>query len=285
MQWFVTGYSGGLGIEFARAALDAGQTVIASSRNPGKTPELVAEIQSLGGHWVALDTSSPDLEKIISEAAAKYGPIDVLVNNAAYVIGGPLETQPMDTSQQIMASNLFGSIRASQTVLPSMRARKQGTIINVRSAEFWEAHPGVSMYAASKFALEGMSEALRDEVAEFGIRVLLAEPGGMHTSFVDPRRINSGTLPELPQAYKGTMVDHVLTGLKGLHGNQTLDPKRVAAAVVKEVLKPTLDKDGKPMLRMPLGKESLSKMKSRAEEYKKDVEVFKDISLQCDFPE
>ncbi|EOO03028.1 putative short chain oxidoreductase protein [Phaeoacremonium minimum UCRPA7] len=283
MQWFITGCSSGLGLELARAVLDAGQIVIASSRRPDKTPSLVAEIQGRGGQWIALDTAGPDVEKVIAETAAKYGPIDVLVNNAGYGTVGPLETQSTGIMQKMLAANLFGPIRASQTIIPSMRERRAGTIVNVSSGEFWFAHAGIAIYGASKFAVEGVSEALQKEVANFGIRVLLAEPGGMRTSLIDPAK------PELfaamPETYKDTMVDHTLKGLSMLHGNQSLDPKRVAAAIVKEVLDPTLSKDGKPMLRMPLGKESIGGMRSRADEFKETAEVFETRALECDFPE
>lgn len=283
MQWFITGCSSGFGLELARAALDAGQTVIASSRRPEKTPELVAEIKGRGGHWIALDTAGSDVEKIVAEAAAKYGPIDVLVNNAGYATGGPLEVQSMEATQQLMATNFYGPIRASQAVLPSMRERKTGTIVNVSSAVFWNPVGGISIYAASKFALEGVSDALRDEVAGFGIRVLLASPGDMRTAFVDPARAEME--PEIPQAYKGTKADHVLRAITGMHGNQSLDPKRAAVATVKEVLGPTLGKEGQPMPRIPLGKVSLYCMKSRAEHFKQTAEIFETTALQCDFPE
>lgn len=285
MQWLITGCSSGLGLELARAALDNGQTVIATSRNPGKTPELVAEIQGRGGQWITLDTTAVDLEQVLADTAAKYGPIDVLVNNAGYAIGGPLETQDFEAVQQMMAANFYGPIRTSQAVLPSMRTRKLGTIVNISSAVFWAPHPGISLYSASKFALEGVSEALLGEVAEFGLRVLIAVPGDMRTSFIEPTKANDPTVLDMPGEYKGTMADFVLTAIVGLHGNQHLDPHKAAIAIVKEVLEPTLDKEGKPMARIPLGKESLVGMKNRAEAFRVNAEAFEYSALQCDFSE
>lgn len=283
MRWFITGCSSGLGLEIARAALDAGQIVVASSRHPETTPEIVAEIEGRGGRWIALDTAGKDVEKTIVGTIDKYGPIDVLVNNAGFAIGGPLETHPMESSQQLFAANFFGPIRTLQAVLPSMRERKTGTIVNVSSAEFWIPHAGVSIYAASKFAIEGVSEALREEVAEFGIRVLIAEPGGMRTAFIDPTK--SQQSPARLGAYKGTMADYVIQEILSLHGNQSLDPRKVASAIVKEVLEPTLNEEDKPMLRLPLGQESLAGMRARAKEFRLTADIYEKVAVQCDFPQ
>lgn len=283
MQWLITGCSSGLGLELARAALDAGQKVIASSRNPEASPDIVSEIQRRGGHWITLDTAGSDVERVIAESVTNYGKIDVLVNNAGYAGGGVLETLPIETAEHLFATNFFGPIRTAQALLPSMIEQQSGTIVNIGSAIFWLAHAGASIYAASKFAIEGISEALNNEVAELGIRVLIAEPGGMHTSFLSPTKISS--LPEIPDKYKGTMVERFLHAISGSQDFWTLDPKRVAAAIVKEVLEPTRDKEGRPMLRMPLGKESLAKLKNRAEDYRSTAETFEKVALQCDFPE
>jgi short-subunit dehydrogenase len=283
MQWLITGCSSGLGLELARAVLDAGQRVIASSRNPEKTPKLVAEIQHRGGQWITLDTTAADLEKIVADATTKHGPIDVLVNNAGYAIGGPIETQDLKTIEKLMAVNFYGPIRASQAVLPSMRERRSGVIVNISSAVFWLSHPGIGLYAASKFALEGVSESMHAEVAEFGIRVLIAEPGDMRTSFVHPTKVNEQTVPRMAEPYKGTIVDHVIKALAGMHGSQSLHPQKAAAAIVHEVLEPTLGKEGKVMMRMPLGNESVGLMKSRSKALGENAETFDKIALHCDF--
>ena len=116
--------------------------------------------------------------------------------------------------------------------MPSMRLRKSGTIVNISSAEFWGPHPCTSVYSASKFALEGLSEALVAEVSLFNIRVLIVEAGGMRTNLLDPRRLS---MPEIPRAYKRTMADLGLQGIANSHGNQALDPKKSAEAIVQEI--------------------------------------------------
>ncbi|KAG0646596.1 Oxidoreductase claN, partial [Hyphodiscus hymeniophilus] len=238
MQWLVTGCSSGLGLELARAILASGERCIASSRNPDKTPDTVAEFEKLGGSWVKLDTAAPDLGVRLRKVIGKYGVLDVLVNNAGYATGGVLETMEINAAHRQMETNFFGPLRAIQAVLPSMRDKKGGVIVNVSSAEFWDPHAGTSVYSASKFALEGLSEALAVELLAIGIRVLIAEPGGMRTSFLDPDTIEA---PLIPKAYKGTTADFVLSAILSMHGKQDLDPKKAAEAIVKEVLFPCSD--------------------------------------------
>ncbi|TVY89037.1 Retinol dehydrogenase, partial [Lachnellula willkommii] len=155
MQWLVTGCSSGLGLELARAILASGQQCIATSRNPSKTPSAAAEIERLGGIWAALDIAAPDLESRLGEIVDKHGTIDVLVNNAGYAAGGPLETMEIEAIQSQMETNFLGPIRAIKAVVPSMRENGSGVIVNVSSAEYWDPHAGCSVYSASKFALEG----------------------------------------------------------------------------------------------------------------------------------
>lgn len=277
MQWLVTGCSSGLGLELARAILKSGQKCIASSRNPSKTPEAVAEIEELGGVWITLDVAGPHIEASIADCIKVHGPIDVLVNNAGYADGGVLEAFNLDNAHAQMETNFFGPIRTIKAVLPTMREQKAGVIINVSSAEFWEPHPVASVYAASKFAIEGLSEALSGELSAFGIRVLIAEPGGMRTDFFDPKNVKAA---ELPKAYEGTMADFVMQALLASHGKQGLDPRKTAEAIVTEVLQPSTNP---PLLRLPLGKESLGWMKSRAQKLSETANAFEEVALAADF--
>lgn len=178
-----------------------------------------------------------------------------------------------------METNFFGPIRTIQAVLPLMRERRSGVIVNVSSAEFWHPLPVTGAYSASKFALEGVSETLQGEVVPFGIRVLIVEPGNMRTKFIDP---SSRDMPEIPAAYKGTMADHVLAALVSTHGKQDLDPRKAAEAIVKEVSEPSAQP---PLLRMPLGKESLEDMKARAADFARTAQRFEKVALGADFKE
>ncbi|TVY51275.1 putative oxidoreductase YusZ [Lachnellula cervina] len=277
MQWLVTGCSSGLGLELARAILASGHKCIATSRNPSKTPEAVAEIERLGGIWAALDVAASDLEFRLGEIVDKHGTIDVLVNNAGYAAGGPLEAMGIEAIQNQMETNFLGPIRAIKALVPSMRENRSGIIVNISSAEYWDPHAGCSLYSASKFALEGLSESLATELSAFGIRVLIVEPGGMRTSFVAPETI---TKPVLPDAYKGTMTDFVLSAILAMHGEQKLDPRKAAEAVVEEVLRPC---GTPPVLRLPLGKESLEGMRGKAGRLVGNADVCEAVALGADF--
>ena len=158
-----------------------------------------------------------------------------------------------------------------------MRAHRTGVIVNISSSVFWQPHPAISVYAASKFAIEGLSEALAGELAPFNIRVLLVEPGAMRTNFVDPA---SREVPQIPEGYKGTMADMVLTSLVAMHGNQNIDPVKAAQAIVKEVSEPT---HNPPFLRLPLGTESLEGMKLRAEGLRQIADAYTDVAKGVDF--
>ncbi|OAP61701.1 hypothetical protein AYL99_03904 [Fonsecaea erecta] len=277
MQWLVTGCSTGLGLDIARAALESGQKCIATSRNPSSTPDAIHGIENLGGVWAKLDVSSPSLKSDIDEIVQKHGAIDVVVNNAGYADGGPLEVMDLDNARQMFETNLWGPMRIIQALVPSMRSRKSGIIVNISSATYWSPPPGAGMYAASKFALEGISEALAIELSPFNIRVLIAEPGAMKTGFYDPSKLK---MPPLADAYRGTVTEYVLQAVAGMHDGAPQDPKKTAEAIVKEVLEPLSD----PMiLRLPLGKESLEGLRKKAEQYVKIADSTEKVALACDF--
>lgn len=205
--------------------------------------------------------------------------------NHSYPVGSGLQAnlkiltslRSVDVGRRVFETNVFGCVRVIQALLPSMRSRKSGVIVNISSAEFWNAHPGAAFYAASKWALEGVSEALAVELSPFGIRVLCVEPGGMKTALLSPDKVK---MPEIPEPYKGTVSEFVLTAIANLFETAEQDPKKTAEAIVKEVLEPCADP---PVSRLPLGKESLNGMKQRAEAYVKTSELTAKIAEGCDF--
>ncbi|ETI29313.1 hypothetical protein G647_01766 [Cladophialophora carrionii CBS 160.54] len=183
--WFITGSSAGLGLALTRHAMAQGHTVIATSRNPSKTPELVSEVEKSGGKWVALDTTQPEeeLNKTVQLAESFFGRIDILVNNAGVCVLGALEDIPFADTVYQMQVNFLGPLRIMQAVLPGMRKRRSGVIMNVSSAQGVAAGLACGVYAASKAALEAASESCSLEVAQFGIRVLIIVPGAFRTNF------------------------------------------------------------------------------------------------------
>jgi NADP-dependent 3-hydroxy acid dehydrogenase YdfG len=154
--WFITGCSSGFGIGLARLALHAGHKVIATSRNPPKTPSLVHEIEALGGTWLQLDVCSPELSHVLDKALSIYGKIDVLVNNAGSSILGPVEDISDAEARSMMEVNFFAPLNIIRHVVPHMRERRSGTIINISSTAGIVAVPTAGIYAASKHALEGL---------------------------------------------------------------------------------------------------------------------------------
>ena len=309
MQFLITGCSSGLGLSLANAVLAAGHKVIASSRNPSKTPQAVEQIKSLGGAWITLDVAAEDAGKRVHKAVEEYGPVDVLINNAGYASGGVLETYKIEDGREQMETNFFGVIRMIQAVLPAMRERKSGVIVNVSSGEAWDPHPVAGMYASSKCAvhgeslasaftpaitlqdspassttysthmwwhrltISGLSESLYGELSPFGIRVLIPVPGGMATEFYNPANVR---VPEIPATYKGTMADFVLQAIMS-PSTKTLDTDKAAKAIVDEIINPISDP---PVLRLPLGKESLESMKAKSRELDKTAQIFEKKALE-----
>ncbi|KAH9209636.1 putative short chain oxidoreductase/dehydrogenase [Leptodontidium sp. 2 PMI_412] len=215
--WLITGCSSGFGFSLALHILTSGpgHKVIATSRTPSKTPSQVSQIQSLGGTWLALDICSPESElaTFIEKATAIYGTIDVLVNNAGYSLLGAFECFSDAETRSQLETNFFAPLTLMRLLIPTMRACRSGTIINMSSTAGIEARPSRSLYSASKFALEAVSEALYAELKPFNIRVLIVEPGAFRTRFADnfvsPAR-------EMPDDYRGSEMESVLGGVRGM---------------------------------------------------------------------
>lgn len=186
---FITGTSSGFGLLTAVVLAGKGYKVVATMRDLSKREALLHEAARAGVdadaliETVRLDvTDSEEAARVVADAIARYGAIDVLVNNAGFALGGFVEEVPLEDWRQQMETNFFGLIAVTKAVLPSMRERGNGTIVNIGSVSGRIAFPGYAPYAASKFAVEGFSESLRHEMAPFGVRVVLVEPGAYRTA-------------------------------------------------------------------------------------------------------
>ena len=180
----VTGSNSGIGLATAVALARAGHTVVAAMRNLDRGAELrkIAEEEKLPIHLAALDVNDDaSVRAAFSGVVAKHGPVDVLVNNAGIPGGGAVEETPLDLFRQVMETNFFGALRCIQAVVPSMRERRQGTIVNVTSVAGRLASTPQASYAASKWALEAVSECLAQEMRAFNVRVAIVEPGVIAT--------------------------------------------------------------------------------------------------------
>jgi short-subunit dehydrogenase len=173
--------------------------------------------------------------------------------------------------------NFWGSVRVIQALVPAMRERKSGAVVNISSASQFSPPPTASMYAASKFALEAITETLAVELSPFNVRVLSIIPGAMKTAFFNPEKLK---MPAIPEAYKGTVAEYALNMIKDMHQNAAQDPHKTAEAVVKEVLTPAYDP---PISRLPLGKESIEGVRKRVAEGTKLAEQYEKIAAACDF--
>ena len=155
LTWLITGCSSGFGLSLTRIAQAGGHAVIATSRNPSRTPDLVAEVESKGGKWLQLDVDSPNSAQVIEDLEKSGQEIDVLVNNAGFSIFGPIETFIEDEIRAQMESMYFGPLRLIQTVLPHMRKRRFGIIVNMSSGAALEGRDSMGAYAGAKAGLDG----------------------------------------------------------------------------------------------------------------------------------
>jgi NAD(P)-dependent dehydrogenase (short-subunit alcohol dehydrogenase family) len=217
-QTLITGCSTGIGHATARLFAERGARVIATMRNPGRDPSRGDDLVAAGCTVVALDVTDTDqVQRVVAEAeAGDAGPIGVLVNNAGVGFTGAVEVMPDDLVRATFETNLFGPWALIRAVLPGMRRRRSGAVVNVSSVNGYLAIPGGAAYAASKFALEGMSEALALEVAQFGIRVTTVAPGFITTAIATTNRPLSRLDPASPYAdLEERVADYLGDGVAG----------------------------------------------------------------------
>src|SRR5918999_1372641 len=195
MRWFITGSSAGFGRTLAETLLARGDTVVATARDPRAVADLVDKYPDTV-LALPLDVTDAGQVRAAVEAAVAAGPIDVLVNNAGHGLVGALEELTDEQIHEVLAVNLLGALAVTRAVLPHMRARRSGHIVQMSSVGGVIGNPGHAIYATSKFALEGASEALAGEVAPFGIRVTIVEPGPFRTEFLGRSMRQATPIPD-----------------------------------------------------------------------------------------
>lgn len=215
--WLITGTNVGFGLELSQLALSHGHTVVATARNPSKYRQA---LKDAGADLVSIDMTAPesDMKALVDGIVSKHGRIDVLINNAGYIEAGAVEEVSRAASNRQLNVNLFGTLKFIRGVLPHMRRQRSGVIVNLSSLASMIGGMGYGMYSASKFALEGMSDALADEVRPFGICVHVIEPGYFRTNFLGS--FGEGRISKI-DGYAG--MDQILGGL---HDKQPGDPKK-----------------------------------------------------------
>ena len=272
--WFNTGTGSGFGRAIAQQVLQRGGNVVASARNP----DSVADILALAPErvlTVSLDvTCTKQIELAVSQAQERFGKVDVLVNNAGYGLLAAIEEASDAEVRRQFDVNVFGLAAVTRAVLPGMRAVGAGQIVNISSTAGTRGGAGVGYYAASKFAVEAMSESLSREGEPLGIRVLIVEPGPFRTDF-SGRSIAVPTTPIAVYEHAARMR----TYSSALDGNQAGDPKRAAKIIVDTVL------TEHPPLRLVLGGAAYRGAVQSIRERLSDMERSGDIAAQADFPQ
>jgi NAD(P)-dependent dehydrogenase (short-subunit alcohol dehydrogenase family) len=273
--WFITGCSTGFGRELAKILLDRGNRVVVTARNVKQVEDLAAgrDKQALA---LQLDvTNTSQIAEAVDKAEATFGQIDVLVNNAGYGYLSAIEEGEDDEVRAMFETNFFGLAHLTQSVLPGMRKRRTGTIVNISSIGGYVGFPGVGYYNATKFAVEGLTEALAKECEPLGIRAIIVEPGPFRTDWAG----RSLKAPKLAIADYSATAGVRRNNISGGSGKQAGDPIRACHAMIKAV------ESEKPPMRLLLGKMALDTARAKVAQVTSDFNSWEETTLSADYPE
>jgi len=271
--WFITGASRGLGERICKAALGAGDNVVAAARNTSPITSWYNNHPNLLP--VRLDvTDEVEVEQAVFAGINRFGKIDVLVNNAGYGLLGAVEEAASDEIEPLFATNVFGLLSVTRTVLPYMRRLRAGHIINVSSIGGYEASAGWGIYCATKFAVEGLSEALYQELQPLGIRVTVVEPGFFRTDFLDSSSLKRSArhIPDYDGVVGATRelateVNHVQPG----------DPAKLAEAILVLANAPN------PPRRLPLGSDTVQRIEKKNRYVSSELADWRSLALSTNY--
>jgi NAD(P)-dependent dehydrogenase (short-subunit alcohol dehydrogenase family) len=272
--WFITGAARGIGARIVEAALAQGDAVVATSRDAtslqqrfGAQPGLLA---------LALDVTSEAQAAAAAEAAlARFGRIDILVNNAGYGLLGAVEEASADEVRRLYDTNVFGLLNVTRAVLPSMRTRRRGHVINISSLGGYRSGAGFGVYCSTKFAVEGLTEALHAELQPLGIHATVVEPGYFRTEFLEGSSLVVS--PRVLDDYAPSS-GQVREAAKRISLNQPGDPLRLAQAMLALVESAT------PPLRLPLGTDTLQTIRDKHAFVERETAAWERLSASTDFP-
>lgn len=269
--WFITGASSGFGRALAEEALANGDRVAATARKPEVLRDLIEQYPD-SALAVRLDvTNLEDVKNAISEAVKEFGRIDVLVNNAGYALVGAIEETSDEQIRRQFDTNLFGVLNVTREALPILRQQKSGHIVNVGSNVGFAALPSLGIYSATKFALEGVTEALAAEVAAHGIKTTIVEPGPFRTDFGA-----RGVFAEnpLPQAYPSpAQLAESFQKFKNIAG----DPVKAVRVIIEAV------ESDDPPFRLPLGAMAFETVEAKLEQVKREISVWRTRASATNF--
>ena len=273
-HWFITGASSGFGRLLAEYLLSLDAKVVATARNVDRLEDLVKRHP---GNVIAVEldvTNQHSIEKAVADALASVGHIDVLVNNAGYGVAGAVEEATENEYMPMFETNLFGLINLTKALLPQFRERRSGSIVNFSSIGGLIGAPGWGYYNATKFAVEGLSEALSAEMAPLGVHVMVVEPGPFRTEFLGRSGVEASERISDYEPTAGKTREYFQTQ----SGKQPGDPQRAVEAVVAAVSDPN------PPAHLLLGKIALSRFRKRLDDWKAELDRWQATTEGADFP-
>ena len=271
--FLITGVSSGFGRAFAEAALNDGHTVIGTVRNEAARQAFEA-LAAGRAHAIVLDLTEFDaIAPAIDRMTDKVGPIDVLVNNAGYGHEGTLEESPLSELRRQFDINVFAAVATIKAVLPTMRTRRTGHIINITSMGGLITLPGISYYCGSKFALEGISESLAQEVAGFGIKVTAIAPGSFRTDWAGRSMVRAGR----SIADYDAVFDPVRAAREAKSGKQAGDPAKAAQVLLRLV------EAEDPPVHLVLGNDALKLVREKLAALGDEIAAWESVSRSTDF--
>jgi len=274
--WLITGAGRGMGVDIAKAALAAGHAVVATGRDPQRVGAAIGPHDELLA--VTLNVTEPaDAEAAVQAAVERFGRIDVLINNAGNFNAGFFEEiSPQDFRAQI-ETTLFGPVNVTRAVLPAMRVQRSGLVVTISSTAGIVGQDFCTAYAASKFGVEGWMESLTSEVAPFGIRTMLVEPGFFRTELLTPESTKYAA-PSIEDYAERTA--QTVAGWKSMNGLQGGDPAKLAAALVQ------LAGQDEPPSRFAAGADAIATLEHKAQTLLAQVDAYRELSssLGHDYP-
>jgi NAD(P)-dependent dehydrogenase (short-subunit alcohol dehydrogenase family) len=271
--WFITGASRGFGLEITRAALAAGDQVVATVRS--QPAQLVATLHNHPNLYaVQMDVTQEDqVQAAVKQGVAHFGRVDVLVNNAGFGMVTAIEEASDAEARKLYDTNVFGLLNMTRTVLPYLRQQKSGHIINISSLFGYDAVPGWGLYGSTKFAVEGISKGLAVELAPLGIHVTVVAPGLFTTDFLSTDSyVATKTMIADYQETAGRMR----SGADALHGHQPGDPKKLAQVMIQ------LANTERPPLHLPVGKDAIAMYQGNAAKMAQEVETWLPVATSTD---
>ena len=273
--WFITGSSTGLGRALVEVCLREGYSVAATARNPETLDDLK---KKYGTQLIcpSLDVTKPDqVRRAITATLSHFGRIDVAVNNAGYGLIGAIEEVTDAEIRAQLETNFFGALDVTRAILPYFRKQRSGHFVNISSIGGFRAIAGAAIYNATKFALEGLSEALAKEIAPLGIRVVLVEPGPFRTDFGGRSIVDTSRHMDEYATTAGKMREYY----QAAHGKQVGDPIKAAEAMIKAV------ESNEDFLRLPLGQATITGMREKMDQVQKDIDLWEEVAIKTAFVE